>query len=188
MKSLDGVRQPCRARRLLLGLALLQACSGAAWAQTDEAADEVHVKAAFLYKFTAYVDWPDSAFDKPDAPFVIGVQGSPALLAELSQLIVGRKVRERSIVLRKVQSGESPAGLHVFFVGRAEAVHSDASRPVLIVTEAEAGLPRGSMINFRLVDRHVRFEIALPGVEKAGLRISSRLLAVAQRVVQVEER
>ena len=73
-------------------------------------------------------------------------------------------------------------------MGRAEAVRSDASRPVLIVTEADGGIPRGSMINFLIVDRHVRFEIALPSVEKAGLRMSSRLLAVAQRVVQVEER
>lgn len=186
--SPDGVRRPCRTRRNLLGLALLHSCSSAVWAQTEEATDEAHVKAAFLYKFTGYVDWPDSAFDRPDAPFVIGVQGSPPLLGELSQLTTGRKVRERSILVRKVQAGDSSAGLNVLFVGRAEAVRSDASRPVLIVTEADGGIPRGSMINFLIVDRHVRFEIALPSVEKAGLRMSSRLLAVAQRVVQVEER
>lgn len=184
----DGVRRPCRARRNLLGLALLHTCSSAVWAQQDEGADEVHVKAAFLYKFTGYVDWPESAFDRPDAPFVIGVQGSPPLLGELSQLTTGRKVRERSILVRKVQAGESPAGLNVLFLGRSEALRSDASRPVLVVTEAEGGIPRGSMINFLIVDRHVRFEIALPSVEKAGLRMSSRLLAVAQRVVQIEER
>ena len=184
-----SLSRPCAGRRGLLGLALLYGCSRGAWAQTEESADESHVKAAFLYKFTGYVDWPDSAFERPDAPFVIGVQGSSPLLSELAQLTAGRKVRERSILVRKVLANESTAGLHLLFVGRAEAVHADApSRPVLIVTEAEGTMPRASMINFLVVDRHVRFEIALRSVERAGLRMSSRLLSVAQRVIQGEER
>ena len=186
--SNPGALRPCRGRRRLLGLALLQGCAGAAWSQTEEVADEAHVKAAFLYKFTGYVDWPDSAFDKPDAPFIIGVQGSSPMLGELAQLTAGRKVRERSVVVRKVMAGETSTPLHVLFVAHAETVPSAAPRPVLVVTEAEGGLPRGSMINFLLIDRHVRFQIALPSVERAGLRMSSRLLAVAQRVFQGEER
>ncbi|WP_077033523.1 YfiR family protein [Pelomonas sp. KK5] len=179
------------ARRRLLGLALLQALAPAvALAQADEGADESHVKAAFVYKFTGYVDWPERAFDGPDAPFVIGVLGTSPLLGELSQLTAGRKVRERAIVVRKVVAGEAAAPLHLLFVGRAQAWHGDAAaaRPVLIVTEAEGAMPRGSMINFLIVDRRVRFEIALPSVERAGLRMSSRLLAVAQHVIQGEER
>ena len=178
-------------RRLLLGLAaLLPAGLGSAWAQTEEGMDEAHVKAAFLYKFTGYVDWPDAAFERPDAPFVMGVLGAPVLLGALSELVVGRKFHERAIQVRKMQAGESSAGLHLLFVGRTEPLRGEAPppRPVLIVTEVEAGLPRGSMINFLLVERRVRFEIALPSAEKAGLRVSSRLLGVAQRVIQGEER
>ena len=187
--SLQGISRPLLRRRSLLGLALLHSCSKLAWSQTGDGADEAHVKAAFLYKFTGYVDWPDSAFDnKADAPFVIGVQGSPPLLGELSQLITGRKVRERSVLVRKVQAGEPIDGLHVLFMGRAEALRSGPSQPVLIVTEVEGDMPRGSMINFLVLERRVRFEIALANVEKAGLRMSSRLLSVAQKVIQAEGR
>ena len=182
-----GVRRPCPGRRRLLGLVLLLACAGAAWAQVDEGADEAHVKAAFLYKFTGYVDWPDSAFDPPGASFVIGVQGSPALLGELSQLIAGRKIHERPVQVRSIAAGDSLDGLQVLFVGRSESFRGEASSPVLIVTEADGSMPRGSMINFLVIDRHVRFVIALPTVEQAGLRMSSRLLSVAQKVIQAEE-
>ena len=176
-------------RQFVRGLAaLLPAWCGTTWAQGEDGMDEAHVKAAFLYKFTGYVDWPEAAFERPDAPFVMGVLGAPVLLGLLSELVVGRKVHDRTIRVRKMQAGESPAGLHLLFVGRAEPLRGEAApRPLLVVTEVEAGLPRGSMINFLLVERRVRFEIALPNVEKAGLRVSSRLLGVAQRVIQGEE-
>lgn len=174
-------------RRRWLGLVLLGVCS-AAWPEAESEMDELHVKAAFLYKFTGYVDWPESAFGNADAPFVMGVLGSDALLAELSQVTAGRRIHERPIVVRRVQAAEAMASLHLLFVGRSETLRAEVSRPVLIVSEAEGGMPHGSMINFLVVDRHVRFEIALPNVEKAGLRMSSRLLAVAQKVYQGTER
>lgn len=179
----------CMRRRRLLGLALLQAlAAGPCAAQAEEGPDESHVKAAFLYKFTGYVEWPDAAFVTPDAPFVIGVLGSPVLQSELAQLTTGRKVGERPIVVRKVQPGEPAATLHLLFIGQSEALPAEPLRPVLVVTEAKGTMPRGSMINFLVVDRRVRFEIALPRVEKAGLRMSSRLLVVAQHVIQTEDR
>ena len=173
-------------RRLLglpLGLVLLTLCANA-WPQADGEADEAHVKAAFVYKFTGYVDWPESAMGGADAPFVMGVLGSENLLNELTQLIAGRKVHERPVVVRKMRAGEPLTGVQLLFVGRGETLRAEPGKPVLVVTEAEGGMPRGSMINFVIVDRHVRFEIALPAVEKAGLRMSSRLLAVAQKVYQ----
>ncbi len=165
----------------------LSMCSRA-WSEMDSEMDESHVKAAFVYKFTGYVDWPDSAFDGPGAPFVMGVLGADVLLNELSQLAAGRKVHDRRIVVRKLTAGDAVSGLHMLFVGRAETLRAEVPKTVLVVTESEGAMPRGSMVNFVLVDRHVRFEIALPPVEKAGLRMSSRLLAVAQKVYQDQER
>ena len=178
-----------RGRRQLLGLACFVFCPDLLWAQGSDDADESHVKAAFLYKFTSYVDWPDSAFGNADAPFVIGVMGSDTMLETLLQLTAGRKVHERAVVVKKVQAGEPMLGnLHVLFVGRPDALRAEITRPVLTVTEADGGMPAGSMINFLVVDRHVRFEIELPSVEKAGLKMSSRLLAVAQKVYRSKER
>jgi len=171
----------CGGRRTWLGL-VLQACAALAWAQDDLGPDELHVKAAFLYKFTSYVDWPEGAFAGADGPFLVGVQGADALYGELGQLVASRKVHERAVLVRRLVPGESTAGLHMLFAGRGSALRAEPGRPVLVVTEAEGEMPLGSMINFRLVERRVRFDIALDAVETAGLRMSSRLLAVARRV------
>jgi len=171
----------CPGRRTWLGL-LLQACIGAAWSQEDVGADELHVKAAFLYRFTGYVDWPDNAFASAGTPFTMGVLGADSVYAELAQIAIGRKVHERAIAVRKLAPGEATSGLHLLFAGRGAVPRPEPARPLLVVTEVDGEMPRGSMINFRLFDRHVRFDIALDVVETAGLHMSSRLLAVAQKI------
>lgn len=163
----------------------------AAWpvaAQTDRAA-EIQIKAAFLYKFGGFVEWPAGAFARPDAAFMIGVIGADALAAELEQVIAGRTVQGRAVSVRKLRRGESLFGLHVLFVGQQEAsrlveiLASAKSQPLLVVTEFDNALSQGSMINFVAVDDKVRFDVALPPAERGQLRISARLLAVARKVV-----
>lgn len=157
-------------------------------AQAEPAAGEHAVKAAFLYRFAGYVDWPASAFAGAAAPLTIGVVGAEPLRTELQEVVRGRVVADRSVEVRKLAPGEPLAGVHILFLGRAEAGRVGALRswlqdaPVLIVTEADGALAQGSMINFVVLDRRVRFEIALDAAEKHGLRLSSRLLAVAQKV------
>jgi hypothetical protein len=157
-------------------------------AQTDEAGAERQVKAAFLYKFAGYVDWPEGALGPPDAPFTIGVLGAEPLAAELGQVVQGRKVQERPVAVRKLKAGDSLADVSILFVGKPEMprlkplLSTAPSRPMMVVTEADGALAQGSTINFLVTDRRVRFEISLDSAEKSGLRLSSRLLAVAQKV------
>ena len=177
----------------LLGRCAAFACmavlvvSGAG-AADDDATLEQRVKAAFLYQFAGYVEWPPSSFAQTGSPVTIAVLGSESLAAELSQVVTGRTVSGRPVAVRRVKPGESLAGVHILFVGRAEnarvaqLTQSGQSRAVLTVTESEGALAQGSMINFVLVERRVRFEIALDSAEKSGLKLSSRLLAVAQQV------
>ena len=149
---------------------------------------EYQVKAAFLYKFAGYVQWPDKAAGPPDAPFTFGVAGADALADELAQLVEGRTLTGRTVAVQKLKPGGSLDGVHVLFLGKGDPASISGlrqwvkQRPVLIVTESEGALERGSMINFVLAERRVRFEIALDAAEKGGLRMSSRLLAVAQKV------
>lgn len=173
------------AASVVLALAALLGCARAG-AAADEATLEQRVKAAFLYQFAAYVEWPPQSFARPDTPVTIAVMGADALAAELRQVVVGRTVGGRQIAVRPVRPGEPLTGVHILFIGAAESARlgqlTQAARPVLTVTEAEGALEQGSMINFILVDRRVRFEVALDSVERKGLRLSSRLLAVAQQV------
>jgi hypothetical protein len=146
------------------------------------------VKAAFIYKFLGYVDWPAHAFADSSSPLVIGVLGPDQVVAEVKEVIGERMVQGRAVVVRRMRDGDPLSGTHVLYVTRAETARTTAlagtarGTATLIVTEADGALALGSAINFRVVDGRVRFDIALATAERAGLRISSRLLAVAQNV------
>ena len=157
-------------------------------AAEDPGALEQRVKAAFLYQFASYVEWPGQAFAQADTPVTIAVMSADMLAAELKQLVTGRSVGGRPVLVRQVKPGESLAGVHILFIGSSESgrlaqlAQSPKPRPMLTVTESDGALTQGSMINFVIVDRRVRFEVGLDSAEKNGLRLSSRLLAVAQQV------
>ena len=176
-------------RDVLLAV-LIAAALGATWnARAEEPGSLEHqVKAAFLYKFAGFVDWPAASFARPDAPLTIAVAGAETVAAELVQATTGRTVEGRTVTVKRVKSGESLAGVHILFVGKAESarlnqwVQSARPNAVLVVTESDGALAQGSVINFVIADRRVRFEVALDSAEKSKLKLSSRLLAVAQQV------
>lgn len=191
MSALQTITAAFRRTMLLATAAALLATS--ALAQTSAAPDEARVKAAFLLRFGQFVVWPRQAAAQADMPLVIGVAGADAMAAELArQADAVRASRGRPVVVRNVRAGDESAPMHLLFVGAGEAAriaHYAAAirgRPILLVTESPGALEQGSMINFVVSDRRVKFEIALDRAEKAGLALSSRLLAVAMRVVKGE--
>lgn len=178
--------------RALLCLLLALLCLAAAPRALPQAADEGNlehkVKAAFLFRFTGYADWPQASFPQADTPMVIAVMGADDVAAELSQIARGRvSGNNHPIVVRRLKEGESLAGVHMLFVGGADrarvaaAVKAAQQRPVLVVSEAEGALAAGSAINFLIVDGRVRFEVSSSSADRNGVRLSSRLLAVAYR-------
>lgn len=175
-------------RQLALWLALpwLVPMAWAADTRTNEVAHRV--KAAYLYKFATYVEWPQSAFADAGTPMTIGVVGADEVAAELSKLREGRQVHNRALEVRTLKPGERLAGLHILFIGRPESgrlkriVESIEPQPVLTVTESDGALGAGSVINFVAVEDNIRFEVSLARAERNGLKISARLLSVAQKV------
>jgi hypothetical protein len=147
------------------------------------------VKAAFLYKFCGYIEWPAQAFPAPDSPFVIGVAGSEEVAGELERLAPGRTIGTRRIVVRRLRDGDVVRGIHMLLIGRLDAsgralLRASLAQPgTLTVTEGERGLEAGGAINFLTYEDRVAFEVSLENSERAGVRISSRMLAVARRVV-----
>lgn len=149
---------------------------------------EASIKAAFLYKFAGYVEWPSSEFARPDAPFVIGVVHDDGVATELERLAPGRSVAGHPLAVRRLKPGDPVRGVQVLFIAgedpdRAEITGAQR-QGALVVTDSPAGLAAGSEINFVLADDRVGFEVSLDSAERAGHRISSRMLAVARRVVQ----
>ena len=179
-----------RAGLLALVLALCGALAAPARPAAQEPAGssvEHSVKAAFLYKFLGYVEFPAAALAGPNAPLTVGVVGADDIAAELARITVGRNVAGRAIAVRVVHDGEPLAGLQMLFVAGAEAARPPLMRAaqqlgILTVTEADNGLQLGSVINFRQVEDRIRFEVSLEAADKSGLKLSSRLLAVAYHV------
>ena len=178
-----------------LVLAFLMFCLGAtvslAAARMDNnapaaAAAERRIKAAFLYKFAGYVEWPEGTFPRPDTPITIAVLGDDQLAEDMTPLVAGRTVDGRPLVVRKQNDDDLPADTHVLFIGRAETARLRSkelqTQPILVVTESESALAQGSTINFVTKGGRVRFEVSLESAEKRRLKLSSRLLTVAQAV------
>jgi hypothetical protein len=179
--------QPAGTRRTVLA-ALLLTCALPALAQTAPApsAPERRVKAAFLYKFLGYIEFPVSAFGDPASPVVIGLIGADEVASELSRIVTARTVQARPIVVKQLRDADGAAGVHLLFVGgndgtRVRTVMKSVA-PMLVVSEADDGLQQGSVINFRVVDERVRFDVSLDAAEKNSVKLSSRLLSVANHV------
>ena len=173
-----------RVRALALFLVAFAAFAGIARAQ---AVSEPAVKAAFLYKFIGYVEWPPSALP-PDVPYVIGTLGGDDVASELERIVAARSINGRRVTVRRLREGEPVRGVHVLYLARGQAnvpeiLRAERGQPVLTVTESERGLQQGGIVNLVTLEDRVGFEVSLDAAEQAGLVISSRMLAVAKRVV-----
>ncbi len=186
----EGER-PCRPRRihfrirpwpvvLLLALALFSGLP----AQGGATPLEFQVKAAFLYNFARFVEWPSDTLTG-EGPFVIGVLGTGAFNQALEAAVLGKTVGSRAIRVRQVKSLEEADRCHILFVGGKEpewpagllkAVRGSA---VLTVGDTETFTREGGIVNFVMQDNHVRFAVNTDAAERAGLKISSKLLQLA---------
>jgi len=146
----------------------------------EQNALEHEVKAAFLFRFLSFMDWPEAS----TAPLVVGFVGAEAIAAEMERIVPGRSAQGRPVTVRRLKAGESAGGAHVVMVGRAESGRIDtlARQGIVVVGEAEGALDRGAAINFLIEEGRVRFEVSVPNAERGKVRIHSRMLAVAHNV------
>jgi hypothetical protein len=170
--------------RRLVAIATLAACLPAAHAQ---AADEDAVKAVFLLRFAAFVEWPPGTFVLPTSPVTICVTGPSSMADRVSRAAEGQRISGRTIQVRDLPSDLQEGACHVVYVGdggdrRAEQILSDAGRtPALIVTDARNSDRRGT-IHFVVVNNRVRFHIDRGRAEHVGLKLGARLLNIALTV------
>ncbi|MEX2124182.1 MAG: YfiR family protein [Woeseia sp.] len=172
-------------------LVVLMLCWPAAQLCAQEAVyHDEEVKAAFLYHFATFVQWPETT--QAGEVFTIAVLGADEIAAELEEFLPGRAIQGRPMDVRRLRSieelDEERDDASVLFIGGAlnsdlpQLIGTVGGRPMLVVTDAPGALRDGAMINFQVVDRRVRFEISLPAAERAGLQLSSRLLSAAMSV------
>jgi hypothetical protein len=142
-------------------------------------------RAAYLYNFLTYIEWPLRAFPLADSPVVIGVFNADEVAAELLLTTVGRNVDNRPVVVRRLREGDAMDDVHLLYIGPGDAeqvesiVKQAPHRWTVTVTDAEAGSGLGAVINFRHADGRLRFEVSRAAAERGDFRLSSRLMSVA---------
>jgi len=153
-------------------------------------ASEAELKAAFVFNFAKFVDWPGGALSEAQN-LVICIAGDELVASTVTQVIEGRRLNGHQLVIRRRAPDSSDFnGCHIVFLGdRQQWRRSLAvlrSSPVLTIADGEEFARKGGMIAFVLENDRVRFVMNPAAGDRAGLKISSRLLALA-RIVQEEK-
>jgi hypothetical protein len=147
--------------------------------------DEYHVKAAFLYNFARFVDWPTEAFRDPGEPFSICVIGEDPFGRSLDDVVAGKAIGGRPVAVRRISNARQPGACQVLFVGSAADKHVlsvlDSSKSgVLTIGDAANSTSGEVIIRFTMENEKIRFEINTVAADRALLHISSKLLSLAQ--------
>jgi hypothetical protein len=149
---------------------------------------EYEVKAAFLYNFAKFVEWPAEAFDDADAPLTIGVLGEDPFGDTLEQTVKGKTANGRKLAIRRFHKVRDLQPCHILFISSSEKRHLSEildrlkGSSVLTVGEVEGFAKRGGVINFFVEDNRIRFEVNVDAAKRAKLKMSSKLLRLARIV------
>ena len=149
---------------------------------------EYEVKAAFLFNFAKFVDWPREANPNPGASFVIGILGDDPFGKALEDQFNGKIVQDKKLVFMPLSGLQQASGCQVLFISASETdnlvtILGKVQRPpVLTVSDIDQFIQRGGMVGFTMDQNRVRFNINLAAADKAGLKISSQLLKLAKTV------
>ena len=147
---------------------------------------EYEVKAAFIYNFTQFIEWPKDVFSGADAPFVIAVVGPDPFEGALGRIFTGKSVGSHPIVTKHFDSVDDLGPCQLLFVPTAEDASSRAitekvgKAPTLIVGESETLLSSGGAIRLYLEDDRMRFQINSEALDVARLKASAKLMQLAR--------
>ena len=148
--------------------------------------NEYQVKAFFLYNFARYVEWPAESFKAANDPIVICILGQNPFGSALDQAVAGKVVEGRPFVIRRISDIPPGSNCHILFVNSSERKRfrsmagSLKGSGVLTVGETPGFTADGGVIDFRLEDGKVRFDIDVDAAGRENLHISSKLLSLAQ--------
>lgn len=179
---------PFRSWPMLLGAGLLvtlgnqRVCS--------QAISEDQVKAAYLYNFAKFVEWPEESFVDASAPIHLCVLNDPSIGSELSQIVKDKHVTGRSVVVVPIQNGEQGRGCQILFINSAQSSQVEhiikvlQGASVLTVGENTGFVEQGGIVNFVIQNDQVHFQVNHRAATQSRLRMSARLLSVAKLVIE----
>lgn len=159
-----------------------------AWGSDGKGAvTEYEVKAAFLLNFIRFIEWPDETAGHAGQELFLCIAGKDPF-GEALNLIRGKTIRGRTLVIENDDDGSSFSSCHILFLPSSEKerlsslITAVGDLPVLTVSETEGFVERGGILNFIIVENKIRFEINPDAAKRAGLTISAQLLKLAHIV------
>ncbi len=176
-----------KAIKLILIIAISLTATKQLDAQTESPPSrEYLMKAAYLYNFAKFVDWPAGVFLNKNAPITLCILGKDPFGSAL-KTITGKNVGKRKLVIQHLTRLESLKQCHILFISTSEEkrlpqiLSSINGKPILTISEIKGFTQCGGIINFITIE-NIRFEINEDAAHQAGLRISSELLKLAKSV------
>jgi len=150
------------------------------------AVDEYQVKAAFLYNFAKFVEWPAGTFATSGQPIAICIAGQNPFGSTLEGMVRDKTVGDRTFVVRRLADPQSAGPCQILFIGGGERKRSrpwleqTKNAAILSVGESDDFTASGGVVNFKLDGTRVRIQVCLEAADRAKLRISSKLLSLAE--------
>jgi len=178
-------------RRIRARLALIVVCVGMLCLGRPlalGAVDEYPVKAAFVYNFVQFVEWPAGAFANPKAPLEITILGQDPFNGALDRAVAGKTANGHPLVVKHVGNANDLQRCHVLFVPApsqdqfSSAQQKLGSANLLTIGEADNFNDSGGVIHLYTDSNHIRFDISRGAAEKAALHVSAKLLKLAKTV------
>ncbi len=175
------------------------ACGPASAAENSNS-KEYQVKAAYLYHFTEFINWPTNILTAPEAPIVIGILGEDPFGVMLDELVSNAVVRGHPLVIKRLKPGDDLQNCQMLYISHDAQAQMPAllqklkGSAVLTVGDSSGFAEQGGMVNFVIVEEKkvvddktivqekVKLEINPEAAEQAGLQISSKLLKLARIV------
>lgn len=171
--------------RILTGLLLVLILPSGAPAQNDPPVYDL--KAAFLYHFGQFVEWPTNSFAGGDAPLVIGIYGVDPFHGDLERIVAGENINGHPVTVRQVLKLSELKTCNIVFINAAEQPHQagilgalDGAAVLTVTEDMNQFSHSGFMINLFVEDDKIRFEINDEVAVRAGLKISPKLLSLAR--------
>lgn len=165
---------------------------GRADAQNSAASSEYKVKAAFVFHFAQFVEWPTNAFQSENGPLIIGILGNDPFGSAIDEIVRGEVVRNHPLQVQRYRTLNDVKGCHILYVCPSEASNTRAiverlrGQSVLTVGETENFARSGGVIRFLKEGNKIRFRINVQAAAEANVTISSKLLRAAE-IVNTEQ-
>ena len=147
---------------------------------------EHKLKAAYLFHFLQFAEWPDSVFENEKSPIILAVLGKDPFGKILDETVMSEKIGDHPIIIKRFQSFNQLDFCHVLYIGSSEKytfrniLKHIGESPVLTISDIDGFSEQGGNISFYLEENKVRFAINMQTLKQADLKVSSKLLRLAK--------